>query len=708
MKICKREGFFEPFDVEKIRRAVRKAVEEAYTLEKAEGKTFELYEPVIQNVVQKVSTFEKIDVEVLQDMIEDELLTLKHRDVARCFIKHRDKRMEIRERGWEMDELQEAIWSKKYQHEGESFSDWIERVSGGNPKVAKLIKQKKFTFAGRILAHRGLQHLGKKITFSNCYVLPEPEDNLESIFDTAGKLARTYSYGGGCGIDISKLRPKGATVNNSAKFTSGATSFMHLFDLTTDLIGQNGRRGALMISCKDSHPDLVDFIEIKTKENVITKANISIQVSDDFMKAVIEGTKWNLHWEGEDGTVIEKTVDAQEVFRLNAKNNWDWAEAGMLYWDTIKNWHLMSEHPDHSFAGVNPCAEEPLMAGGSCLLGSLNLSEFVVHPFTDKSYFDFEKFEDAVQVAVEGLNEVLDEGLELHPLKVQRDNARNWRQIGLGVMGIADMLIKLSIPYGAGESLMLSELIGHTLLNKALQTSSELAEKHGTFPMYDKDALFESKFFLENTTKHTRDLVQKHGLRNSQILTIAPTGSISTMWGISGGIEPIFATHFDRKTESLHGKDVVYRVYQPIVKEYMEVKGLKELPKGLIKTSHDIHWKDRIRMQGVWQRYIDASISSTVNLPKEVTVEDVEDLFIEAWKEGLKGVTIFRDGCKRAGILTIDSSEEQDVQDVDSATTKEEQEQEVNKITCEDCGAEIEVFSGGCSICMYCGWSPCS
>ena len=219
--------------------------------------------------------------------------------------------------------------------------------------------------------------------------MPQPEDNLESIYDTAKQLARTYSYGGGSGVDISKIRPRGAKVNNSAKITTGAVSFMQLFDMTTGLIGQNGRRGALMISIADTHPDLEEFIDIKAQEGSITNANISIRVSNDFMTAVEQGHDWRLHWKGEDGQEIVKIVNAREIFKRNAKNNWDWAEAGMLFWDRITSWHLMSEHPDHEYAGVNPCAEAPLMAGGSCLLGSLNLSEFVVHPFTEKAYFDF-------------------------------------------------------------------------------------------------------------------------------------------------------------------------------------------------------------------------------------------------------------------------------------------------------------------------------
>jgi ribonucleotide reductase alpha subunit len=678
-----------------------------------------------------------------------------------------------------------------------------------------------------------------------------------------------------------------------------------------------------MISIADTHPDLLEFIDIKTVDASITKANISIRVSDDFMEAVEKGKKWLLQWKGEDGNKIEKIVDARKVFSKNAQNNWDWAEAGMLFWDRIKDWHLQSEHPDHEFAGVNPClsgdtliqtvegefpikelvgqnplvytmkdngsltigrvskvwltrkeatlvkvvtgkgeitctpdhkiftttrgwveaqnlvkgdkvkglnrqttghrhcsvglsgevyekehrfiakhfydiesqdvhhlnddgfdnrlsnlevlshsehsvrsntgriievirdakgmfqtkaektkrinktlgkqvgknwnvvevvelehtedvydmtvpfthnfiangmvvhncAEEPLMAGGSCLLGSLNLSEFVTHPFTDKATFDTDKFVDAVMVAVEGLNEVLDEGLALHPLQNQRDNARDWRQIGLGIMGLADLFIKMGIRYGSPESLNLSKRIGHILLNTALLKSSQMAQEQGTFPKYNKVATFKSKFLLANLSPAVGGSIVNYGLRNSQILTIAPTGSISTMWGISGGLEPMFATHYDRKTESLHGSDVTYRVNAPIITQYLHATGLKEVPKDLVVTSHNLDWVERVKMQGVWQHFIDASISSTINLPKETTVETVEKLFKFAHKKGLKGVTIFRDGCKRTGILTLDQDTFED--DLEKP------------LVCSECGEPIEVFSGGCTVCMNCGHSPC-
>lgn len=243
MDIQKREGYTQPYNWSKVVDAVSKALEESDELSKGlwVNNIPDVAHTVEQLVFRKIEDYDDIiTVEDIQDLIEDELMTLGFKDTARVYIKYREARAMEREKGWMMDDLQYAIWNKKYRQQNEDLDRWVDRVSGGNPKVGKLIKQKKFIFAGRILAHRGL--VDKKITYSNCYVIPSPEDNIESIFDTAKYLARTYSAGGGCGVDISNLRPKGARVNNSAKETSGATSFMQLFDLTTALIGQNGRR----------------------------------------------------------------------------------------------------------------------------------------------------------------------------------------------------------------------------------------------------------------------------------------------------------------------------------------------------------------------------------------------------------------------------------------------------------------------------------
>ena len=549
------------------------------------------------------------------------------------------------------------IWKKKYQRNGESFEDWLDRVSGGDSDVAELIADKKFLFGGRILSNRGIDD--EKVTYSNCYVISPPEDNIESIYDTAKKLARTYSYGGGCGIDISKLAPCGAKVNNQAKSTSGAVSFMDTFSQVTEQIGQNGRRGALMISIDCTHPDLEKFITVKSDLNKVTSANISVRVTDRFMVAVKNDEDWELYYKrNETGEEIKKTVKARDIFDLLCRNNWDYAEPGILYWDRITNWNLVSNDKDFEYAGVNPCAEEPLPAGGSCLLGAINLAVFVRN-----GKFDWHDFNRTVNIAVKALNNVLDEGLERHPLAEQRKTVRDWRQIGLGIMGLADMLIKLGIEYGSPYSITLCDAIGYSMARNAIVASADIAGYAGCYDKYNEQYVTTSPFFaghIKPDDEEAWSFVKANGLRNSQLLTIAPTGSISTMIGVSGGIEPIFANYYERTTKSLHGHDEVYKVYTPIVKEYMDAHGIKDeldLPSYFV-TSATIPIKRRIDMQSVWQKHIDASISSTVNLSSEATVDDVKDLYMYAWEKHLKGITVYRAGCKRAGILNADTKKD--------------------------------------------------
>ena len=549
------------------------------------------------------------------------------------------------------------IFKNKYQFEGETFDHWLDRVSGGDDEVRNLIIEKKFLFGGRILANRGTNQNGRKISLSNCYVITPPEDNIESIFECATKLARTYSYGGGCGIDIGKLAPKGALIHNAAKETSGAVSFMGLYSTVTGLIGQGGRRGALMISIPCDHPDLEEFIKIKQNTDKVTKANISIRVTDEFMRAVEERKPYTLKFTRESsGEEIVKEIDAHEVFMKMCEANWDWGEPGLLFWDNIENYNLLSEDKNFKYAGVNPCAEEPLPAGGACLLGSLNLSEFI----TENKQFDYYNFECAVRIAVKALNDVLDEGLPLHPLQEQRESVRDWRQIGLGIFGLADMLIKMDIKYGDSESIELCDKIGYTMAKTAMIESINLAEEYGHYPKFNADAIMKSSFWHSHGMNRFNDVLEQEGLRNSQLLTIAPTGTLSTMLRVSGGIEPIFANYYTRKTESLHGHDQYYKVYTPIVKDYMDAHDLtddSQLPDFFV-TAQTLDYKDRIAMQAIWQKHIDASISSTVNVPQEFPIEKVKDIYMEAWKAGLKGITMFRDGCKRAGILTTHVEEE--------------------------------------------------
>lgn len=542
---------------------------------------------------------------------------------------------------WKLSELGEDIWKKKYQRNGESFEDWLERVSGGDTQVAQLIVDKKFLFGGRILSNRGITDRG--VTYSNCYVIEPPHDSIEGIYEAAMKLARTFSYGGGCGVDISTLRPKGAEVHNAALTTSGAVSFMDVLEQTARVIGQNGRRGALMISMDSSHPDIHDFIDAKL-DNKLEKCNISVRMSDDDME------------------------NKPDILDHIALNNYDWAEPGILYWDTIKRYNLLDEFANFEYAGVNPCAEEPLPAGGSCLLGALNLSEFVENPFTDKAAFNIPEFKSAVRIAIRALNDVLDEGLELHPLEEQRNSVRDWRQIGLGIMGFADMLLKMRCQYDSSRALDIIEIIGKTLVNTGLEESALLAMDTEPFPECDLRLILASTFItvLRNSNvieDNTIDLIKRYGLRNSQLFTIAPTGSISTMLGVSGGVEPIFATHYTRKTQSLHGEDVYYNVYTPIIQKMIDTGVISEENVSTIATAQNIDPFDRVTIQAQWQRFIDASISSTVNVTNDTTVETIRDLYQAAWEDGCKGLTIYRAGCKKEGVLVVDTPKEQTMED---------------------------------------------
>lgn len=538
---------------------------------------------------------------------------------------------------WKLSELGEDIWKKKYQRNSENFEEWLERVSGGDLDVIQLIVDKKFLFGGRILSNRGITNRG--VTYSNCYVIAPPEDSIEGIYITAMKLARTFSYGGGCGVDISTLRPKGAEVHNAALTTSGAVSFMDVLEQTARVIGQNGRRGALMISMDSSHPDIHDFIDAKL-DNKLEKCNISVRMSAKDME------------------------NKPEILDHIAANNYDWAEPGILYWDTIESYNLLDEFKNFKYAGVNPCAEEPLPAGGSCLLGALNLSEFVENPFTPQAAFNIPEFKHAVRIAIRALNNVLDEGLKLHPLDEQILTVNDWRQIGLGIMGFADMLLKMGCQYDSARALNIIDMVGKTLVNTGLEESALLAMDTESFPKCENKKLLASTFIqvLKNSNvieENTINLIRQHGLRNSQLFTIAPTGSISTMLGVSGGVEPIFATHYTRKTESLHGEDVFYKVYTPIIQKMIDMELIHEENVDNIATAQNIDPFDRVTIQATWQKYIDASISSTVNVTNDTTVETIRDLYQAAWEEGCKGLTIYRAGCKKEGVLVVDTPKEQ-------------------------------------------------
>lgn len=578
------------------------------------------------------------------------------------------------------NDLSYDIWNKKYRYMDENYEEWLNRVSGSNSDTKQLIKDKKFLFGGRILANRGLEKYGIKTTLSNCYVITPPSDSIEGIFEAATKMARTFSYGGGVGIDISNLRPKGGLVHNAAKTTSGAVSFMDLYSHITALVCQEGRRGALMLSMSCTHPDIIDFINLKSDLNVCTKANISVRMTDEFFQCVEKNEDFYLYWRSDNkeltqidlhnkcsvitieynklydiydpaATFYVKKVKAKEVLELLALRNWEMGEPGILYWDRISGYNVLS-NTDFKYAGVNPCAEEPLPAGGSCLLGSLNLSVFVKDSFTESAYIDVDDLIKSVKIAVRALNDVLLEGLALHPLQEQRESVADWRQIGLGITGLGDMLIRLGETYGSDSSLKVVDNVMKNIATTAVIESLEMAKEFGCYPKCEKEKLVESTFITNlDLPQNIKDEITKYGLYNSQLLTIAPTGTLSSLLSVSSGAEPNFAFKYVRRTISLNNEDTYYEVNVPLVEEYKTITDNTELPSCFI-SAEQIDFKNRIKMQSVLQKYIDASISSTLNLSEDVSVEHVYNIYLEGWKNGLKGCTIWRDNCKRTAILT--------------------------------------------------------
>ena len=562
------------------------------------------------------------------------------------------------------------IWERKYRYNNETFDEWLDRVSGGNQELRKLIKEKKLLFGGRTLANRGTN---KKGSFSNCYSRGFVEDDLDDLMQASKDIAVTFKAQGGQGISLSKLRPKGCGINNGQFESDGIVPFMEIYNRTTESISQGGsRKGALIMTLDAWHKEAEDFIKIKSEEGRIQKANLSLEIDDEFMECVkryyVTGEKITKHITRDyNGNVVEYDVTPIELYKLMMGKAYDWAEPGCIYTNRFRNYNLMELCDDYQIETCNPCGEQPLPKHSACNLGSINLAEFVINPFMNNAYFDSEGFRKAVEISVEALDTVLDENMKNHSLKEQRDMAYNYRNVGLGIMGMHDFLIKLGITYGSEDSKVTIDNVMDLMFRTAFITSSNLARTKGAFPNYTHKVLSShivKKHFTENELVSLG--VYENGIRNCSLLSIAPSGSIGTMLNISTGCEPLFQISYKRKTESLKGKDEYYEVFAGIANEFFRETGNNELPE-FFNTSADIKWEDRVDIQSVLQKHVDTAISSTINLPNKCTLEEIEKLYLYSWEKGLKGVTIFRDGCKRVGILTTDSANK-----TDDTSSKEE------------------------------------
>jgi ribonucleoside-diphosphate reductase alpha chain len=585
-----------------------------------------------------------------------------------------------------------------------------------------ILEDFKFVPGGRIMFGAGNP---RKATLLNCYYIPLKEDSIEGIFDCAKEMARTYSYGGGVGIDITILRPKGSPVSNSAIFSTGAVSFMDLFSKVTGTIGQAGRRGALMITLEVRHPDVFDFIDVKDdplRLNV-RYANISLKITDDFMKAVKEDGLFTLWFENERVKRIEHKVRARDIWERLVKRAWSSAEPGVIFWDTAKRYSPTEYDEKMAIKGCNPCSEQMLEDYGCCNLGNINLSKFVKNPFKKKpdvekfwklvyekspdeamdyaekkgwAYPDLKELEKVIRYGMRFLDNVLDYSAPRHPLPQQREASLYTRRTGLGATGLADFLAMMRIKYDTDEAVFMMDKLFEFIKNIAYDESTELSREKGPFPAFQREKHVEMPFLKPSSNGHgiREDILEKiwkYGLRNACLLTIPPVGSGAILAGTTGGIEPIFALSYIRRSESLSRG--TYKVYHPLVAVYLAEFGgdEKNLPDFFV-TAHQIDPKMRVKIQGTIQKHIDSSISSTVNLPSHTTPEEIGKIYELAWEFGCKGITVYREGSREGVLITEEQASKSD----------SEGEAPIFISECPECGGRLKKANSH-HICKSCG-----
>ena len=655
--------------------------------------------------------------------------------------------------------------------------------------------------AGRI--RTGAGDLYRLKTLSNCYFLQIEEDSIEGIWKTSYQMARTYSYGGGVGVDMSPLRPANSPVHNASNSSSGPTSFMYLYSITTGIIGQEGRRGALMITIDVKHPDVLKFIRVKRDPDWWTEmimneiratgkfsedelkeieravvnnvqirfANISVKFSDGFFMALNEQDEFGpnkillyrkkvkgrvmdvyqgrdthysygmpsknpedyeleaafddihklneylrenygmevseeelsdpqrrdvygdyvveidapydltlrysgdflLYYGSETVGSIKRLVKAREIWNAFVESNWRSAEPGLMFWTRMSR-YSPSNYVGEPIMGTNPCGEVPLEHGGACVLSSLNFLSFVENPF-ENPRFNWDKFVESVHTIVRFLDNVVEWNIYMHPLEDQKRAMQKIRRIGAGILGLADMLIAMKMNYDSEEALDLVNKIMETYLNEAYRYSSIIAEEKGPFPLWDFEKWSKNPYY-PSLWEDVRQSIRERGLRNVTVMAIAPTGNTSNSTlalrlngknyvGLSSGIEPVFALYYTRRVETEAGGKT-YKIFHPIAQAYIDkynlneraqntkdLEALKEvLPPYFFRTAHNIDPIMRVKMQGTVQRWVDGSISSTVNLPEDINPETVSEIYKEAWKSGLKGITIYREGSRFAVLST--------------------------------------------------------
>jgi len=555
--------------------------------------------------------------------------------------------------------ISQEIDEMKYRQKGETFDDKIKRIakalSDGDEHrfvLEDILGEMRFLPAGRVQSAIGSNRI---TTAYNCFVSGEIEDSMESIMQRASEAAETMRKGGGIGYDFSKLRPRGDHIKSLDSKSSGPISFMQVFDAVCQTIASSGhRRGAQMGVLRIDHPDVLDFVRAKRSNDKLTGFNISVGITDAFMEALENGTDYELFFNGE----VRGTLSAQEVWDEIMSSTWDWAEPGVLFIDRISEMNNLWYCED--IYATNPCGEQPLPAYGACLLGSFNLTKYLEKE--KKGYvFNFKQFKKDIKPVVQAMDNVVDR--TIYPLKAQEDEAKNKRRMGLGVTGMANAGEMLGYPYASKEFMTWAEKIFACLRDNCYKASAMLAKDKGAFPLYRKDYLKSN--YIRSLPASVQSLIREHGIRNSHLTSIAPTGTISIVGdNVSGGIEPVFSHKYDRTIQTFDGPIV------ETVKDYAYSHGVEG------RTADSISVNDHLDVLLLAQHYIDSACSKTCNVSGDVDYDSFKQVYVNAWKGGAKGCTTFRIDGKRYGIFNETVEKEAKVSGENEEVAQEEDKAE--------------------------------
>ena len=539
--------------------------------------------------------------------------------------------------------ISQEIDEMKYRQEDEDFNGKVLRIAStlsDNEEhkldLEDILGNMRFLPAGRVQSAIGSRRI---TTAYNCFVSGEVKDSMNDIMARAAEAAETMRRGGGIGYDFSNIRPKGDTIKSLQSKASGPVSFMGIFDAICQTIASSGhRRGAQMGCLLVSHPDIYEFIRAKRNSDQLTGFNVSVLITDSFMQAVTaEDDSYDLVFDGK----VYETISARDLWNEIMQSTWDWAEPGVLFVDRINE--LNNLYYCETITATNPCGEQPLPPYGACLLGSFNLTKYVEIGLG--CTFDFNQFKKDINHVVRAMDNVIDR--TIYPLKAQRDEAKDKRRMGLGVTGLANAGELLGFKYGDPEFLAWAEKVFACLRDNTYKASALLAAEKGTFPLYREEYLKSN--FIKTLPYSIRKLIKEHGIRNSHLTSIAPTGTISLVAdNVSGGIEPVFSHYYERTIRTFDG-DKTERV-----EDYAYSKGVKG------RTANELSVHDHVEVLALASHYVDSAVSKTCNVGDDVSFEEFKEVYYKAWKAGCKGITTFRASGKRYGILNEIKEEKED------------------------------------------------